>query len=260
MFTALSLIQLMTSPLSSLFQNIPALLGGVACCKRIETYLLAKPRHDPRKVLRQKEAANSGSIVTENQKTSFIASVPDTNIVTIKDGRFGWDSTDENEDKRDTLRDVNVSIHHGGLTVITGPVAAGKSTLLKGILGETSQATGVTLTSELDAAYCDQTVWLKNTTIRDNIVAYSLFDAPWYSEVLHAAALDADLDTWPEGDKTLVGSNGMALSGGQRRRIVCMHTGTSFSERSASPFPLSWFLTLSISNRQLPVLSTHGDK
>lgn len=229
MFTALSLIQLMTSPLSSLFQNIPALLGGAACCKRIETYLLERPRHDPREVLQHKNEPRSRATVaatpTHAQEPvigTLEDGVQETNIVTIRHGCFGWNSPADNEVKNPTLGDVNIGIRRGGLTVITGPVAGGKSTLLKGILGETPQATGVTLTSELDVAYCDQTVWLQNTSIRDNIVAYSPFDAAWYSEVLRVAALDADLESWPAGDKTLVGSNGMALSGGQKRRVVYM--------------------------------------
>lgn len=227
MFTALSLIQLMTAPLSSLFQNIPALFGGAACCKRIETYLLARPRHDPRTFTHHKGDASRTTTAAEKIESAQVSIVKsaqkgmrDTPIVTINDGCFGWESIDGSDASRWTLEKVNSVIYQGDLVVITGPVASGKSTLLKGLLGETSRASGVRFTSEPDVAYCDQTVWLQNTTVKDNIVAHSSFDGEWYSKVTYAAALDADLESWAEGDKTLVGSNGTALSGGQKRRIV----------------------------------------
>lgn len=187
-------------------------------------------------------------------------SVGETKIVTIEDGSFAWDFTGESEASKHTLEKVTCAMHQGDLIVISGPVAAGMSTLLKGFLGETPRATGVTLMSELDVAYCDQTVWLQNTTIRDNIIAYSSFDEALYSEVIYATALDVDLESWPEGDRTLVGSNGAALSGGQKRRIVSPSILLMFPSEVMCPFKVVMVLMLLKLHRALPVHFMHGDK
>lgn len=69
-------------------------------------------------------------------------------------------------------------------------------------------------------AYCDQTAWLRNTSIRDNIVWYGTFDESWYNSVLDACMLRKDLEQFSKGDLHYVGSNGMGLSGGQKHRVV----------------------------------------
>ncbi len=59
-----------------------------------------------------------------------------------------------------------------------------------------------------------------NSTVKQNIPGHSPFDPAWYSQVIQATALSHDLDMWPQGDQTIVDSNGIAISGGQKRRIV----------------------------------------
>lgn len=218
-FTSLSLILLMTGPLSSLFQNIPNVLGSFASIRRIQAFLLASSSPDAQSIpksthtLPNEKAASSeqkGGEVNETSGQNFIAS--------IRDGTFGW-ATNAN-DSSPVLRDVNIEIHRGGLTLIRGPVASGKSTLLAAILGETAQATGSVTLGMTSTAYCNQTVWLQNKSIRSNVIVYLPFDAEWYSSVIEAVALKHDLQYWPEGDETVVGSNGAVLSGGQKRRVA----------------------------------------
>jgi len=69
-------------------------------------------------------------------------------------------------------------------------------------------------------AYCDQTPWLENRSIRDNILGQSPLDEKWLATVLEACALDEDVRMFPLGDLTLVGSGGVSLSGGQKQRVV----------------------------------------
>ena len=68
-------------------------------------------------------------------------------------------------------------------------------------------------------AFCSQTPWLLNDTIRNNIVFGSAYNAKRYKRVLHACALIPDLETLELGDKTEVGEKGTVLSGGQKARI-----------------------------------------
>lgn len=100
-------------------------------------------------------------------------------------------------------------------------VGSGKSTLLKAILGELEQVSGIRrLDPATKIAYCDQEPWLLDRSIRENIIGSLYFDAAWYRTVIEACALAQDIAQFPDGDETGVGSQGSALSGGQRARVV----------------------------------------
>ena len=68
-------------------------------------------------------------------------------------------------------------------------------------------------------AFCSQTPWLLNDTIRNNILFGSAFNAKRYKHVLAACCLLPDLKVMDVGDQTLVGEKGTVLSGGQKARI-----------------------------------------
>ncbi|KAK0391440.1 hypothetical protein NLU13_0941 [Sarocladium strictum] len=219
-FTSLSFIMLMTQPLSSLFQSVPDVFGSLACCQRIQRFLLAQP---PRGNWSPQSPAENGKpssdLVLEKDESLCDDQAQCHHVaVSIKDGNFGW-ANDASESST-VLKDINLKIPSGGLTMIRGPVASGKSTLLAAILGETPQADGNVTMNTTSVAYCDQTVWLQNQSIRANVIAYSPFDSAWYSSVIEAAALRHDIQSWPDGDETIVGSNGALLSGGQKRRVA----------------------------------------
>jgi ABC-type transport system involved in cytochrome bd biosynthesis fused ATPase/permease subunit len=95
-----------------------------------------------------------------------------------------------------------------------------KSTLLRAFLGETTKTQGTVSISESRIAYCDQTPWILNGSIRDNILMGADYDEPWYNNVVQSCALDTDFSLLADGDSTVVGSKGMKLSGGQKQRIV----------------------------------------
>ncbi|KAE8321596.1 P-loop containing nucleoside triphosphate hydrolase protein [Aspergillus sergii] len=104
-----------------------------------------------------------------------------------------------------------------------GAVGSGKSTFLRGLAGETPVLEGELFIKHPDLAFCEQTSWLTNTSIRENIIGedlLSVFDAQWYHTVVRACGLEPDLKRMPAGDETLVGSKGAKLSGGQKQRIA----------------------------------------
>jgi len=138
--------------------------------------------------------------------------------VTIMDGKFGWDT-----EKEPLLRGINIRIARTKLTMIVGPVGSGKSTLLKGMLGELPLSEGTVELSSLRVAFCDQTPWHMNGTIRESIVGASQFDEKWYKSVIRACALEEDLSQAANGDHSKIGSKGITLSGGQSQRIVRLY-------------------------------------
>ena len=118
------------------------------------------------------------------------------------------------------LRNIGIEIGRGEFVAVIGAVGCGKSSLLAALAGEmycSSKPGSLTLGASI--AFCSQTGWLMNATIRDNILFGKEFDQIWYNEVLDACCLTTDLQILSHGDVTEVGERGVTLSGGQKQRI-----------------------------------------
>ena len=48
-------------------------------------------------------------------------------------------------------------------------------------------------------AFCQQSPWIQNATLRDNVLFGRPYEAAFYARVLSACALDADLEMLPDG-------------------------------------------------------------
>jgi ABC-type multidrug transport system fused ATPase/permease subunit len=143
-------------------------------------------------------------------------------LITIVEGKFWRDPQSE-----PVLQNINVNIKSGNLTLVAGPSGSGKTTLLEGILGELPRpSSSVQVSPGFDLrrgiAYCSQQPWLRNDSVRGNIVGDLPFDEAWYRSVLYACALDGVIDKL---NQRLVGNGGTTLSGGQKQRIVSFGTG-----------------------------------
>jgi ATP-binding cassette subfamily C (CFTR/MRP) protein 1 len=145
--------------------------------------------------------------------------LPRDTAIQISQGEFGWTSNTQ-----PVLKNVNLSIPRGKLTLVVGPVGCGKSTLLKAILGEVPHAAGTLTVTSDSVAYCDQTPWIVNSTFKENIVMFSEPDEQFYSTVLASCALRDDLTQLSDGDCSNLGSSGITLSGGQKQRLVRLNT------------------------------------
>ncbi|EXL76825.1 hypothetical protein FOPG_08508 [Fusarium oxysporum f. sp. conglutinans race 2 54008] len=187
-FTSLSLISLVTQPLVMILVSLMQIAGVVGGCGRIQAFLLS----DEQVVAKE---------------------TVDVDAVTMQNANF------QAPDGNSLLTDINLRISPGTLNMLAGRVGCGKSSLLRAIIGELIPAEG-TVKTEDSLAYCDQVPWLRNTTIRENIVGLSPMDDKWLSTVLHACALEEDLHQLPQGQETTVGSGGVALSGGQKQRVA----------------------------------------
>ncbi|KAJ1944389.1 Transporter of the ATP-binding cassette (ABC), partial [Linderina macrospora] len=125
-----------------------------------------------------------------------------------------------------TLRNLNVHFPLGKLTIIGGPTGSGKSSLLSALVGEMTLVSGkihmpmsdTGLTS--DIAYVSQEPWLRNATIRDNILFGAPYDLARYEETLRICGLKPDLRVFVAGDLSEVGERGITLSGGQKQRVA----------------------------------------
>ncbi|KAJ5392854.1 hypothetical protein N7465_011828 [Penicillium sp. CMV-2018d] len=212
-FTSLSFLTLLTNPLSQVFQTIPQLVSGLACLGRIQAFLECETRHDFRQVL--DDRSQNTEKPRADDETSSNSELDSLYPLVIKGGNFGWEAD------KFVLRDVSTRVPKSSLTIVVGPVGSGKTTLCKALLGEIpfSEGSVVLGTSFPHVGFCEQTAFLSNGSIKDNIVGFSPHNNERYAEVIKATSLDFDLATLPQGDKTNVGSDGIVLSGGQKQRV-----------------------------------------
>lgn len=143
----------------------------------------------------------------------------------------------ENE-RRPVLSDVSLSFGPG-MSVIFGKIAGGKSALMQGLLGELDLISGELIKPKKTIAYCQQSAWLQSMSLRDNILFGSPYDEKRYKQVLDACALMIDFAEMKSGDLTLVGENGVRLSGGQRARTALARALYSRAEFLLLDDPLS---------------------
>ncbi len=149
---------------------------------------------------------------------------------------------------RDTVSDVSFVIPAGQRVALVGPVACGKSTVLKLIAGIVGAQSGRILINGEPLAksdwesyrklvgYVPQEALLFSKSIEENVLfgrtapdelegeggddASDGRDASWAATCLSVAQMDGDLKTLPSGMKTVVGQRGSLVSGGQKQRIA----------------------------------------
>ena len=219
-FTTLAMVHIVIHPMVNISHSYPLIKGIAACFTRIQKYLL----------LEEVQKYNSGDSDSERdfaEKLDLEKKTSDA-VPGSCQAEFTKAAVAPSAKADPILRDVNFKVTSSQFTIFLGPVGCGKTTLLRAILGEAAVPDGQFWRRKGNFAYCGQKPWLRNLTIRDNIIGPRTFEKKWYDEVVEACCLENDLEQLASGDKTLAGSNGASLSGGQKHRIV------SFSARGLS--------------------------
>ena len=131
------------------------------------------------------------------------------------------------------LTAVSLDLPTGKSLAIVGSTGAGKSTLADVILGVLIPDSGVALVGGLTpaealavwpgaVAYVPQDVAMANGTVRENValgLPAEIIDDDWVWNALHRAHLGQFLKDSREGIDTVIGENGIKLSGGQLQRL-----------------------------------------
>lgn len=128
------------------------------------------------------------------------------------------------------LSGVDLMLERGTLTVVSGPVGAGKTSLLRAIIGLQEIDAGevrwngspvvdrAAFFTPPHCAYVAQVPRLFAESLADNLrLGYPIDDAVLH-EAIRLAAFEPDVADLPEGLATTVGARGVRLSGGQAQR------------------------------------------
>lgn len=131
-----------------------------------------------------------------------------------------------------TMRQASFRIDAGTAVGIVGPSAAGKSSLLRGIVGVWPCASGVIRLDGYDIkqwdpeklgryiGYLPQDIELFSGTVAQNIARFTEFEAQEVIDAATLAGVHEMIQALPMGYDTPIGDGGASLSGGQRQRLA----------------------------------------
>ncbi|MGH2759464.1 MAG: ATP-binding cassette domain-containing protein, partial [Actinomycetota bacterium] len=138
---------------------------------------------------------------------------------------------DHDNDVRGIL-DVSFALDRGSFTVITGKIAAGKTTLVHALLGLLPRDGGQivwngrtvddpgTFFVPPRSAFTPQVPRLFSETLRDNLLLGRAEHQTELDAAIHAAVMETDVEVLENGLDTLIGPRGVKLSGGQIQRAA----------------------------------------
>jgi ATP-binding cassette subfamily C protein RsaD len=131
-----------------------------------------------------------------------------------------------------TIRQASFRIDAGTAVAIVGPSAAGKSSLLRGIVGVWPCAAGVIRLDGYDIkqwdpeklgrhiGYLPQDIELFSGTVAQNIARFTEYESQEVIDAATLAGVHEMIQALPMGYDTPIGEGGASLSGGQRQRLA----------------------------------------
>ena len=130
------------------------------------------------------------------------------------------------------IKEIDLCLRRGTLTVVTGRIASGKTTLLQTLLGLLPKERGeirwngqpVTDPASFfippRSAYTAQTPRLLSASLKENILLGLPEDPVRLTRATHTAVMERDLTHLENGLETVIGARGVKLSGGQAQRCA----------------------------------------
>ena len=130
------------------------------------------------------------------------------------------------------IEDIAFQLKRGSLTVVTGRIGSGKTTLVRTLLGLLPKDAGeicwnggqvhdpALFFKPPVSAYTAQVPRLFSDTLRNNLLMGLVANEAEIHEAIALAVMETDLEAMPDGLETVIGPRGMRLSGGQVQRAA----------------------------------------
>ena len=205
----LSLISIRLLPI---FVNLNVVLSSLKFYER--------PVEDLFKVLSEKKVFSSKKINKDTHKFQNINSIEIKNL-----------SFDYKNKNLQILDDISFKLNLGNIYAFAGKTGAGKSTLLDLITGILEPSNGSVLVNGLgisnnienwqsNVGYVPQDNFLLNDSIFKNICFLDENpDLQKFNKAIEQAELKEFINSLPDKEKTIVGDQGLRISGGQKQRL-----------------------------------------
>jgi ABC-type multidrug transport system fused ATPase/permease subunit len=231
-FTSISVFNEMRFALNALPETFINMLQSLVSLRRIERYLQGA------EITPVPSLDSSSQLIS---MTSATLSWPQARSVSVPSAsESAASSATSTPARKFMLVDISAEFPAGELSLICGKLGAGKTLFLLSLLGEADVLTGQvlcprsppdslaafatdTFTSEdwivPGLAYVPQAAWLRNASIKDNILFSLPYNEERYRKTLEVTALLNDLEVLEDGDESEIGERGVNLSGGQKARV-----------------------------------------
>ena len=175
--------------------------------------------------------------VNENDKISNIeinsSKGKNKNIIQINEVSFSYKGSNFSQ-----IKNLNLTINEGEVVAITGKTGSGKSTIFLMLLGLLKPTKGNILYNGQNIyhhirnwrkliGYVSQKVYLLDRSIKENIqfnFDSNIENKNKLEQALNIADLDKVIKEMKNGVNTLVGNDGIMLSGGEKQRIAIART------------------------------------
>ncbi|KAJ7598846.1 multidrug resistance-associated ABC transporter [Mycena floridula] len=225
-FTTIIVFAELKFALNALPETLINMLQSLVSMRRIEQYLSSREVAPVPPIQNQsKQIAFQSCTITwprerpSSSKTPSAASTPRRKFV---------------------LTDLTLQFPLGELSLVCGKLGSGKSLLLLALLGEADVLSGQVVCSrsppdalasfatigddeewivEGMCAYVPQTAWLRNASIKDNILFNLPYNSERYKKTLAVCGLVGDVEGLADGDNSEIGERGVNMSGGQKAKI-----------------------------------------
>ncbi len=163
----------------------------------------------------------------QESETSDKIKINEINNIEMKNVTFRYP-----DGKETVLNNFNLKAKRGDKLLLKGPNGSGKSTIIRLILGLYDNYDGEILINSIELkklskkslrsriSIVSQKIFLFNDTIENNIKIAGDVSEEKYETALKISGLKHFIDNLPLKDKTLVGENGVKLSGGEIQKVA----------------------------------------
>jgi len=264
-FPALSLFSLLRFPVMFYPRCLALCADAIVSLRRLEGYFMLPEaaattkqvnfvrKHSLDEVVESERRGKRGDVIARMTRGTFFWSNPDSaKEPEEKEKGDGKDKKTAKEDekteegsapkvdlKKPFLRDVNLELKRGELTIVVGSVGSGKTALISALLGEMHAAEGAEVEIDATVSYVAQTAWVQSMSLRNNVLFGRAYDENKYHQALEAACMEKDIALLPNGDDTEIGEKGITLSGGQKQRTSIARAIYADAEFAILDDPLS---------------------